>query len=160
MDKSIQKITPFLWFDNQAEEAMNFYISIFNNAKVLKTSYYSEGSPAPAGTLMTASFLLEGQEFVALNGGPQFTFTPAVSFVVNCYNQDEIDTLWERLSEGGQQQKCGWLQDKYGVSWQIVPSIMGELMGSGDSQKSHRVMMALLQMDKLDIKTLQDAYNG
>lgn len=160
MDKPIQKITPFLWFNNQAEEAMNFYISIFNNARVLKTSYYSEGGPAPAGTLMTASFLLEGQEFVALNGGPQFTFTPAISFVVNCHNQDEIDLLWDKLSEGGQQQKCGWLQDRYGVSWQIVPANMGELMGSNDPEKSHRVMMALLQMDKLDISILQQAYNG
>ncbi|WP_218618730.1 MULTISPECIES: VOC family protein [Flavobacterium] len=160
MDKLIRKITPFLWFDNQAEEAMNFYISIFNNAKILKTSYYSEGGPAPAGTLMTASFQLEGQEFIALNGGPQFAFTPAVSFVVNCHSQQEIDELWDKLSEGGQKQKCGWLLDQFGLSWQIVPTVLETLMSSGDAEKSHRVMMALLQMDKLDIKTLQDAYDA
>lgn len=154
----MQKITPFLWFDNQAEEAVNFYTSIFKNSKIGKVTRYGEAGPAPKGTVMTVTFQLNGQEFVALNGGPHFTFSPAISFVVNCETQQEIDDLWEKLSEGGKKEECGWLKDKYGLSWQIVPSILGELFDDKDPKKSNRVMEALLKIQKLDIKTLQQAY--
>lgn len=153
------KITPFLWFDGKAEEAANFYVSVFKNAKIRNVSRYAEDSPGPAGTVMTVDFELEGHEFIALNGGPQFTFTPAVSFSIECTTQDEVDTLWERLSEGGQPGQCGWLQDKYGLSWQVVPSVLPELLQDDDDEKSDAVMQAMLKMTKLDIKTLQEAYD-
>lgn len=158
----MQTITPFLWFDDKAEEAVNFYVSIFKNSKVGSISRYGEGgaggSGRPKGTVMTIVFQLDGQEFVALNGGPQFTFSPAISFVVNCETQEEIDELWEKLSEGGEEIQCGWLKDKYGLSWQIVPSVLGELLNDPDTEKSERVMKAMLQMVKIDIKGLKQAY--
>lgn len=154
----MRKITPFLWFDGKAEEAANFYVSVFKNAKILNVSRYAEDSPGAAGTVMTVDFELDGQEFIALNGGPQFTFTPAVSFSIECKTQEEVDTFWERLSEGGQTNQCGWLQDKYGLSWQVVPSVLPELLQDDDDEKSGAVMQAMLKMTKLDIKTLQEAY--
>ena len=154
----MQKITPFLWFDGKAEEAMNFYISIFRNSKIVSVARYGEAGPGSKGTVMTASFLIEGQEFVALNGGPQFTFSPAISFVVNCQTQEEVDKFWEKLSEGGEKQQCGWLKDKFGVSWQIVPVVLVEMLQDKDPEKSKRVMPAMLKMDKIDIKTLKQAY--
>lgn len=155
-----QKITPFLWFDNQAEEAVNYYTSIFKQSKILNTSYYAEGSTGPVGTVMTVVFELEGQTFYALNGGPLFKFTPAISFFVNCTTQQEVDHLWEKLSAGGLQNNCGWLQDKYGVSWQIVPDILNKMLGDKDPARAKRVMAAMLTMRKLDIKKLQQAYDG
>ena len=154
----MQKITPFLWFDNNAEEAANFYISIFKNSKILNISRYGEAGPGPKGSVMSATFELEGQKFMALNGGPQFTFSPAISFFVNCETQPEVDELWEKLSAGGKKNRCGWLQDKFGVSWQIVPSILGKLLQDKDREKSKRVMQAMLQMDKLNIAGLKQAY--
>ncbi|MBI5679622.1 MAG: VOC family protein [Methanobacterium sp.] len=156
----MQKITPFLWFDNQAEEAMNFYISIFKNSEVVNVTRYGVGGPVPEGTVMTAKFMIEGQEFVALNGGPQFKFTEAISFVVNCKTQEEIDYYWDKLSEEGEEQGPGWVKDKYGVSWQVVPIIFTEMVNNKDPVKSQRVMAAMMQMTKLDIKTLKKAYNG
>jgi predicted 3-demethylubiquinone-9 3-methyltransferase (glyoxalase superfamily) len=158
-DNYMQKITPFLWFDGKAEEAANFYVSLFKNSKVGRVTRYGEGGPGPKGTVMSVTFQLEGQEFFALNGGPQFKFTPAISFFVNCEAQPEIDELWEKLSEGGRKDRCGWLQDKFGLSWQIVPSILGKLLGDKDAEKAKRVMQAMLQMDKLDIARLQQAYD-
>ncbi|MBI5294357.1 MAG: VOC family protein [Chloroflexi bacterium] len=154
----MQKITPFLWFDNQAEEAVNFYTSVFKNSKILSIARYGEAGPGPAGAVMTANFELNGQEFVALNGGPVFKFTEAVSFVVNCETQAEVDHYWEKLSEGGETSRCGWLKDKFGLSWQIVPTVLGELMSAGDPERANRVTQAMLQMDKLDIGVLQAAY--
>ena len=154
----MQKITPFLWFDNQAEEAAKFYTSIFKNSKIVSVSRYGEAGPGPKGTVMIATFQLEGQEFVALNGGPHFKFTEAISFVINCKTQEEVDHFWKKLSEGGEQSRCGWLKDKYGVSWQVVPTVLGELLRDKDAEKSKRVMQAMLKMDKLDIKKLQQAY--
>jgi predicted 3-demethylubiquinone-9 3-methyltransferase (glyoxalase superfamily) len=154
----MQKITPFLWFDDQAEQAMNFYTSIFKNSKVVSISRYGEAGPRPKGMVLTATFQLDGQEFVALNGGPEFTFTPAISFFVHCETQDEVDELWEKLSKGGEKQQCGWLIDKYGVSWQIVPNVLGELLNDPDAEKSSRVMQAMLQMSKIDIAGLKQAY--
>lgn len=154
----MQKITPFLWFDDQAEEAANFYVSIFKNSKVGRISRYGEGGPRPKGTAMSVTFQLDGQEFMALNGGPEFTFTPAISLFVNCETQKEVDELWERLSEGGKKERCGWLKDKYGLSWQIIPSALGQMMQDKDPQKSKRVMNAMLQMNKIEIKALQQAY--
>jgi len=154
----MQKITPFLWFDGNAEEAMNFYVSLFKNSKVGKVTRYGEAGPGPKGSVMSATFQLEGQDFYALNGGPQVKFTPAISFFVNCEAQEEVDALWEKLSAGGRKDRCGWLQDRFGVSWQIIPSVLGKLLGDPDPEKSKRVMMAMLQMDKIDIKRLQDAY--
>ena len=156
----MQKITPFLWFDNNAEEAMNFYTSIFKNSKVLTVSRYGEAGPGPAGTVMTAEFELEGQEFVALNGGPRFQFTEAISFVVNCETQDEVDYFWESLSEGGQKSRCGWLKDKFGLWWQVVPTILAELMNDKDPEKSKRVMQSMLTMDKIEIEPLKRAHEG
>jgi len=153
-----QKITPFLWFDGVAEEAMNFYVSIFKNSKVLSVTRYGEAGPGPKGKVMTATFQLDGQEFIALNGGPQFTFTEAISFSVDCKTQEEVDELWEKLSEGGEKGRCGWLKDKYGLSWQINPTVLGEMLQDKDPERSKRVMQAMLQMDKIDIKTLQQAY--
>ena len=156
----MQKITPFLWFDDQAEEAMNFYVSVFKNSKVGNVTRYGDAGPGPKGSVMTASFELEGQQFTALNGGPRFKFTEAVSFVVSCETQDEVDELWERLSEGGQTQQCGWLKDKFGLSWQIVPIALMELMSDPDPRRSRRVMEAMLQMTKIDIAKLRQAYEG
>ena len=153
-----QKITPFLWFDNQAEEATNFYVSVFKDAEVLGVSRYGEAGPGPAGTVMTTSFRLAGQEFVALNGGPQFKFTEAVSFVIDCQTQDEVDYYWEKLSEGGEKGPCGWLKDKFGLSWQVVPTILDELLQDEDRERADRVMRAMLGMSKLDIAELKRAY--
>ena len=155
-----KKITPFLWFDDKAEEAMNFYVSIFKNSKVGNVTRYGDAGPGPKGTVMTATFQLDGQEFIALNGGPHFKFTEAISFSVDCKTQEEVDELWNKLSEGGQKSRCGWLKDKYGLSWQIVPTVLTELLGDKDPAKSKRVMQAMLQMDKIDIKTLKKAYEG
>ena len=154
----MKKITPFLWFDGKAEEAMNFYISIFKNSKVVSVTRYGETGPGPKGTVMTAKFELNGQEFIALNGGPQFTFTEAISFVVNCETQQEVDELWEKLSEGGEKSRCGWLKDRYGLSWQVVPTALVEMLQDKDAKKSNRVMQAMLQMDKIDIRSLRQAY--
>ena len=154
----MKKIVPCLWFDDKAEEAMNFYVSIFKNSKVLNVSRYGEARPGKKGTVMTATFQLDGQEIFALNGGPVFTFTEAVSFFVNCETQQEVDELWEKLSDGGEKGRCGWLKDKYGLSWQIVPTILGKLMGDKDPEKSRRVTEAMLKMDKLDINSLKQAY--
>jgi predicted 3-demethylubiquinone-9 3-methyltransferase (glyoxalase superfamily) len=156
----MQKITPFLWFNDQAEEATNFYVSIFKNSKVGRISRNGEGGPGPKGSVMSTTFQLDGQEFYALNGGPMFTFTPAISFFIHCETQPEIDDLWEKLSAGGTKERCGWLKDKFGVSWQVVPSILGKLLQSPDPEKSKRVMAAMLQMNKLDIKGLQQAADG
>lgn len=153
----MQKITPFLWFNDNAEEAMNFYLSIFRNSNMLRITRYSECGPGPKGSVMTAHFSLDGEEFIALNGGPEFTFTPAISFVVNCDTQAELDELWEKLSAGGKEVQCGWLQDKYGVSWQVVPRILGELLGDFDEAKAQRVMQAMMQMVKIDIEGLRRA---
>jgi len=155
-----QKITTFLWFDSKAEEAANFYVSLFKDSKIVRMSRYSEGGPGPAGAVMTVEFQLAGQTFLALNGGPHFKFTEAISLVVDCATQEEIDDLWERLSAGGQPSHCGWLKDKYGLSWQIVPSNMGELMAGSDPAGSKRAMEAMLQMSKLDIAKLKQAYEG
>jgi prepilin-type processing-associated H-X9-DG protein len=156
----MQKITPFLWFDGHAEEAMNFYISIFKNSNILHVSRYGDAGPRPKGSVMSAKFQLDGQEFFALNGGPQFTFTPAISFFVNCETQQEVDELWNKLSESGKIERCGWLKDKYGLSWQIIPSALGKMLGASDPAKAQRVMMAMLQMDKIDVAGLQRAYDG
>jgi predicted 3-demethylubiquinone-9 3-methyltransferase (glyoxalase superfamily) len=153
-----QKITPFLWFDGKAEEAMNFYVSIFKNSKVVKVTRYGEAGPGPKGTVMSAIFQLEGQQFYALNGGPQFKFTPAISLFVDCGTQQEVDELWEKLSAGGAKNRCGWLQDKYGLSWQIIPRVLGEMLQDKDAEKAKRVMQAMMQMDKIDIGHLQQAY--
>ena len=160
----MQKITPFLWFDNQAEEAVNFYTSIFKDSAIGKVSRYSgEGAKASGqkeGTAMTIPFTLNGQDFMALNGGPVFKFTEAVSFVVNCENQEEVDRFWNKLTEGGQEVQCGWLEDKFGLSWQIVPKVFMEMIGDKDQAKVGRVMAAMMQMVKFDIKKLQAAYDG
>jgi predicted 3-demethylubiquinone-9 3-methyltransferase (glyoxalase superfamily) len=156
----MQKITPFLWFDDKAEEAVDFYTSIFKNSKTISISRYGDAGPGPKGAVMVAKFQIEGQEFMALNGGPTFTFSPAISFVVNCKTQEEVDELWEKLSEGGAKSQCGWLTDKFGLSWQIVPTVLGELMQDKDPVKTNRVMAALLQMTKLDIEGLRKAYEG
>jgi predicted 3-demethylubiquinone-9 3-methyltransferase (glyoxalase superfamily) len=158
--KDMQKITPFLWFDGKAEEAANFYVSLFKNSKLGKISRYGDAGPGPKGTVMVVAFQIEGQEFIALNGGPQFKFTPAISFVVDCETQEEVDALWEKLSAGGRKDRCGWLQDQFGVSWQIVPTAMAKLMSDPDREKTSRVMKAMLQMDKLDVQRLQQAYDG
>jgi predicted 3-demethylubiquinone-9 3-methyltransferase (glyoxalase superfamily) len=156
----MQKITPFLWFDGKAEEAKNFYVSIFKDSKVLSVTRYGEGGPGATGTVMTAAFQLDGQELIALNGGPQFHFTEAISFSVNCETQEEVDEFWEKLSEGGAKSRCGWLKDKYGLSWQVNPTVLGEMLQDKDPEKAKRVMEAMLQMDKIDIKTLKQAYEG
>ncbi|OGU77675.1 MAG: hypothetical protein A2499_01630 [Stygiobacter sp. RIFOXYC12_FULL_38_8] len=160
----MQKITPFLWFDNNAEEAVEFYTSIFKNSKGGNASYYEEQgaevSGRPKGSVMTVPFQLNGQDFVALNGGPLFKFTEAVSFVVNCETQEEVDYFWEKLTEGGDEAQCGWLKDKFGLSWQVVPTAMGKLFSSPDPEKTNRVMKAMLQMKKLVIADLQKAYDG
>jgi predicted 3-demethylubiquinone-9 3-methyltransferase (glyoxalase superfamily) len=155
----MQKITPFLWFDGKAEEAMSFYTSIFKNSKALGIRRYGEAGPGPKGSVMSAQFELEGQEFIALNGGPHFTFTPAISFFVNCETQEEVDELWEKLSAGGKTNQCGWLTDKYGLTWQIVPSALSRMLADKDPQKAARVMKAMLQMTKLDTEKLKQAYD-
>ncbi len=154
----MQKITTFLWFDDKAEEAANFYVSLFKNSKIETVARYGDAGPGPKGTVMVVTFQLEGQQFTALNGGPQFTFTPAISLFVNCETQEEVDELWEKLSAGGRKDRCGWLQDKYGLSWQVIPTVLGKLMSDPDPGKSARVVKAMLQMDKIDIKRLQEAY--
>jgi predicted 3-demethylubiquinone-9 3-methyltransferase (glyoxalase superfamily) len=157
-----QRITPNLWFDDQAEEAARFYVSIFKDSELGTISRYGAGAPKPEGSVLTVSFTLEGQRFVALNGGPQYTFTEAVSFVVHCRTQDEVDHYWERLSEGGPEeaQICGWLKDRYGVSWQIVPDALMEYMGDPDPAKAQRTFAAMMQMKKLDIAALRSAHDG
>lgn len=156
----MQKIAPFLWFDGNAEEAMNFYVSIFENSKVSSVRRWGDGAPGPKGSVMSTSFQLAGQQFFALNGGPQFKFSPAISFFVDCQTQEEVDHLWEKLSEGGRKQQSGWLTDKFGVTWQIVPTVLGEMLQDTDPVKSARVMDAMLKMEKLDIAALQAAYAG
>jgi predicted 3-demethylubiquinone-9 3-methyltransferase (glyoxalase superfamily) len=153
----MQKITPFLWFDGKAEEAMHFYTSIFKNSKIGRVSRYGAAGPGPKGTVMSATFQLDGQEFMALNGGPHFTFSPAISFYVNCETQEEVDELWEKLAADGEKGRCGWLKDKYGVSWQIIPSALGKLLQDQNVERSQRVMKAMLQMTKIDVKGLMRA---
>ncbi|MGH9791753.1 MAG: VOC family protein [Candidatus Acidiferrales bacterium] len=156
----MQKITPFLWFDNQAEEAAKFYVSIFKNSKILGVTRYGEAGPGPKGSAMTVRFELGGQEFIALNGGPHFKFTEAISFSVDCKTQDEVDEFWRKLSEGGEEGQCGWLKDKYGLSWQINPAILGEMLSDSDAKKAKRVMEAMLKMKKIEIGRLRQAYDG
>lgn len=157
----MQKITPCLWFDNQAEEAANFYVSLFNNSRITDVSRYGEGAPMPEGTALAVDFVLDGVEFQALNGGPAFTFTEAISLSVETQTQEETDEFWERLiADGGQPSQCGWLKDKYGLSWQIVPKVLGELMSDPDQQKAGRVMQAMLQMTKIEISELRAAYDA
>lgn len=158
--EKVQKINPFLWFNNQAEEAAKFYVSIFKNSGVKKIVHYGKAGPGPEGSVMTVAFELEGQEFTALNGGPVYKFTEAISFVVNCNSQEEVDYYWDKLTEDGEEGVCGWLKDKYGLSWQIVPTVMIEMMSDPDPEKAKRVTEAMLQMVKIDIKTLKEAYEG
>lgn len=156
----MQKITPFLWFDREAEEAARFYCSIFQNSKIGTIARYGEAGPGPKGSVMTIAFELDGQPFTALNGGPHFKFSEAISFVVNCKDQAEVDELWDKLSEGGEKSRCGWLKDRYGLSWQIVPTALMELMSDPDPERSRRVMQAMLQMTKIDIAKLKAAHAG
>lgn len=156
----MQKITPFLWFNNNAEEAMNFYASIFKDSKIGSVRRYGESGPGAAGEVMTATFRLNGQDFMALNGGPLFKFTEAISLFVSVETQEEVDELWEKLSEEGEKSQCGWLKDKFGLSWQIIPNALGELMGDSDPEKSKRVMNAMLKMTKIEISELKRAYDG
>jgi len=155
---NMQKITPYLWFDDQAEEAANFYTSIFKHSKVGEVTRYGKAGPRPEGMAMTVSFELQGQEFVALNGGPEFKFNEAISFLVSCEFQEEVDYFWDNLGEGGEAGPCGWLKDKYGVSWQVIPTALTELLSDPDPEKSQRVMQAMLQMSKIDIEGLRQAY--
>jgi len=154
----MQKITPCMWFDDQAEEAVNFYISIFRDSKILNVTRYGDAGPGPKGEVMYIMFQIEGQEFMALNGGPHFSFTPAISFFVNCETQEEVDELWEKLVDGGEEEQCGWLKDKYGVSWQIIPSGLVEMLYGEENEKSRRAMEAMLQMQKIDIEEIRKAY--
>ena len=156
----MQKITPFLWFDGQAEEAANLYVSLFNSAKIKSVSRWGDGAPAPKGSAMSVTIEIDGREFILFNGGPMFKFTEAISMFVNANTQEEIDHLWEKLSEGGQKSRCGWLKDKYGVSWQIIPPVLGELLQHKDSAIAKRAMQAMLQMDKIDIAALKQAAAG
>ena len=156
----MQKITPFLWFDNQAEEAARFYTAIFKNSRVIETMRRGSAGPGPDGSVMSVTFVLDGQNFIALNGGPHFTFNEAISMFVSCEDQHEVDELWDRLSEGGEKRQCGWLKDKFGISWQIVPAALGRMLHDPDAEKSSRVMQALLQMEKLDLARLRQAYDG
>ena len=155
----MQSIKTFLWFDNQAEEAVNLYMSLFENSKIISMARYGEAGPGPAGQVMSITFQLDGQEFMALNGGPHFKFTEAISLFVNCETQERVDLLWEKLSAGGEESQCGWLKDKYGLSWQIVPNLLGELMQDKDPAKAQAVVQAMLQMSKLDMQALQNAYD-
>jgi len=156
----MQRITPFLWFDTQAEEAARFYVSVFTNSRIVKTVRYGEAGPGPTGSVMTVAFELNGVPFTALNGGPLFHFSEAISFVVNCQSQSEVDVLWEKLSAGGEPRRCGWLKDKYGLSWQLVPTVLPALLGDPDAAKAQRTMQAMLKMDKLDIAALERAHSG
>jgi predicted 3-demethylubiquinone-9 3-methyltransferase (glyoxalase superfamily) len=156
----MQKISPFLWFDHQAEEAATYYVSLFDDSEITEVTRYPEGSPGPAGQVMTVSFRIAGQEFTALNGGPQFSFTEAVSFYVHCKDQDEVDRFWSQLTDGGEESQCGWLKDRYGLSWQIVPDRLGELLSDPDPARSQAAMQAMLQMTKIDIKVMEDAANA
>ena len=156
----MQKITTFLWYNDKAEEAAKFYMSLFKNSKIKEIRRYGDAGPGPKGSVMIVTFQLEGQEFIALNGGPHFSFTPAISLFVNCDTQEEVDQLWDKLSEGGRKDRCGWLQDKYGLSWQIIPEALMKLMGDRDPKKSSRVMQAMMQMDKIDVRRLQEAYRA
>jgi predicted 3-demethylubiquinone-9 3-methyltransferase (glyoxalase superfamily) len=156
----MQKITTFLWFDSQAEEAANFYVSIFKNSKILSIARYGKAGPGPEGGVMTVEFQIDGQKFIALNGGPLFKFTEAISFVINCETQQEVDEYWEKLSAGGEESMCGWLKDKYGLSWQVVPTILAELLQVKDPEKAKRVMEAMLKMKKIVIEDLKRAYDG
>ena len=156
----MQKITPFLWFDNNAEEASNFYVSIFKNSKVLSVSRYGDAGPGPKGTVMVTEFQIDGQKFVALNGGPRFKFTEAISFVINCDTQKEVEYFWDKLSKGGEKSRCGWQKDKLGLWWQVVPTVLGKLMSDSDPEKVKRVTEAMLRMDRIDIEPLQRAYAG
>jgi predicted 3-demethylubiquinone-9 3-methyltransferase (glyoxalase superfamily) len=156
----MQKIRPFLWFDSNAEEAVNFYTSIFKNSKIGQVRRYGDSGPGPKGSVMTATFQIEGLEFMALNGGPHYKITPAISLFVNCETQKEVDELWEKLSAGGETLQCGWLTDKFGVTWQIIPKALGELLGDKDPQKSRRVMKAMMGMVKIDVEGLKRAYEG
>jgi predicted 3-demethylubiquinone-9 3-methyltransferase (glyoxalase superfamily) len=156
----MQKITPFLWFNDNAEAAVDFYVSIFKNSKVLDVSRYGEGGPRPAGTAMIVNFLLDGREYIALNGGPDLKLNEAFSLFVSVETQEEVDDLWKKLTDGGEEVQCGWLKDKFGLSWQIVPTALGKLMGDPDPVKSQRVMQAMLQMKKIDVAGLQRAYEG
>ena len=155
----MQKITPFLWFDNNAEEAANFYVSIFNSSRIVSIRRYGDAGPGPKGSVMSVVFQLAGQEFFALNGGPHFKFTPAISLFVNCETQKEVDELWDKLSAGGRKDRCGWLQDKFGLSWQIIPKQLMEMLGDPDPRKSQGVMQAMLQMSRIEIDKLKDAYD-
>jgi predicted 3-demethylubiquinone-9 3-methyltransferase (glyoxalase superfamily) len=159
-EDTMPKITPFLWFDGTAEQAMNFYLSIFKNSKAGRIRRYGDKGPGPKGAVMSVEFELEGQRFIGLNGGPHYKFSPAISFFVDCTTQAEVDELWDKLSEGGQPNRCGWLTDKFGVTWQIIPTVLGELLQDQDREKSGRVMQAMLQMQKIDIAALQRAYAG
>lgn len=154
----MQKITPFLWFDTQAEEAANFYVSLFKNSRILSVSRYGEAGPGPAGSVLTIAFQLDGQEFVALNGGPQFKFTEAISLYVNCENQQEVDELWAKLTEGGEESMCGWLKDRYGISWQIIPTGLTEMLSSPDSAKALRATQAMFTMKKIDLAKMRAAF--
>jgi predicted 3-demethylubiquinone-9 3-methyltransferase (glyoxalase superfamily) len=156
----VQKIIPNLWFDTEAEEAASFYTSIFKDSEVVNVMHYGEAGPRPAGMVMTVTFRLQGQEFTALNGGPDFKFNESISFLVNCESQEEVDEFWEKLSEGGEEGPCGWLKDKFGVSWQIVPTVLDEMLQDEDAERANRVMKAMLQMKKIDIPGLQEAYDG
>jgi predicted 3-demethylubiquinone-9 3-methyltransferase (glyoxalase superfamily) len=156
----MQKITPFLWFDHQAEEPANFYVSVFKNSHIDRITRFGKGLPGPEGAVMTVAFQIEGQGFVALNGGPHFTFSPAISFYVDCRTQAEVDELWAKLVEGGAEEQCGWLRDKYGVSWQIIPAGLVEMLSSEDADKSHRATQAMLQMHKIDLEKIRRAYEG
>ena len=157
----MQKITPFLWFDGNAEEAVNFYVSIFEDAKILNLSRYGEAGPGPKGTVMSATFQLQGQEFIALNGGPQFKFTEAISLVINCDSQEEVDYFWEKLTTGGGQPgPCGWLKDKFGLSWQVTPRILIDMLQDKDSARAQRVMKTMMEMEKIDIARLDEAYHA
>lgn len=156
----MQSITPFLWFNDQAEEAMNFYVSVFRNARILGVRRYGEAGPGPKGSVMTGSFVLDGQEFMALNGGPHYSFTPATSFFIRCETQDEIDHYWSKLGDGGQPMPCGWVTDRFGVTWQVVPSVLEQLLADKDPARAGRVMQAMLTMRKLDIAALKQARDG
>ena len=153
-----QRITPFLWFDSNAEEAANFYVSVFPNSEIMEVSHYGEAGPRAAGSVMVVSFRLDGQEFLALNGGPEFTFTEAVSFSIACANQEEVDYYWDKLTDGGEPGPCGWLKDKFGVSWQVNPTVLTEMLQDKDRERADRVMQAMLKMGKIDIATLEEAY--
>lgn len=156
----ISGFTPSLWFDSNAEEAAQFYTSVFPDSHIGEIARYTDAGPGPEGTAVTVAFTINGQEFIGINGGPEFQFTPAISFMVNCETQAEVDQLWERLSADPEQEQCGWLRDKFGVSWQIVPTALGRLMSDSDPEKVSRVTRAMLQMKKLDIAALQRAYDG